>query len=272
MDLFNSNANESEKSFLKNRMRAIFGSTEMLVHGIIKIILALFFIIGGFSSHVAWMGGVFFLLSAASTFLMFSKMQGERKYSPIGAKMYSILTLIESIFIKVYLLTYCVFLLTAMFGWSLFGKATEAAAIPAYKMGFFCIVAIICVLIVFSMVSVYLKQQRKFAENIFDCVDAQLVFFSTERKYAMRSFVYALLVFMYNIFKMLCPSWYRLNVLPAKFAEYLDSGIIIEKYGVFTFLALLLLSVHLVLSGRLAANYMMVVRKLKKKIDERHAS
>ena len=253
-------------------MRAIFGSTEMLVHGIIKLVLALLLAVGGFSSPVAWLGGIFFTLSAVSTFMMFSKMQGERKYSPIGAKMYSILTLIESLCIKIFLFTYCVFLLVSMFGWSLFGKTTETAAVSAYKMGFWCIVAVIGTLIVLSGVSVYLKQQRKFAENIFDCVDAGLVFFSTEKKYSMRSFVYALLVFMYNVFKMLCPSWYRLNVLPAKFAEYLDSGIIIEKYGVFTFLALLLLSVHLVLSGRLASNYMRVVRRLKKKVDERHAS
>ncbi len=63
-----------------------------------------------------------------------------------------------------------------------------------------------------------------------------------------------------------------MNVLPAKFAEYLDSGIIIEKYSVPSFVALLLISVHFMMAGRLAAKYINVLRKLKKKVNERHAS
>jgi hypothetical protein len=61
-------------------------------------------------------------------------------------------------------------------------------------------------------------------------------------------------------------------MLPAKLAEYLDSGVIIEKYNALTFIALLLVSVHLVLSGRLGAKYIQVVKGLKKKVDERHVS
>lgn len=272
MDLFNNNGTDSEKAFLKNRIRAIFGSNEMLVHGITKILLVLFFIIGGFSLHVKIIGASFFFLSAASTFLMFYKMQGERKYSPIGAKMYSILTLIESFIIKIYLLGYCAFSLVALFGKSLLGAYTEEAAIVSYKMGFWCMPVIIFTLIVFASVSQYFKYQRRFAENIYDCVDAQLVFFSTERKYVSRSFLYALLIFIYNVFKILCPSWYEMNLFPAKLAEYLDSGFFIEKHTALTFIALLLVSFHLVLCGRLALKYIDVIKKLKKKVDERHAS
>ncbi|MBO7254276.1 MAG: hypothetical protein J6V36_03130, partial [Clostridia bacterium] len=86
MDLFNRNPVESEKAFLNNRMRAIFGSNEMLIHGVVKILLALLFIFGSFSKHISIMGFVFFAFSALSTFLMFSKMQKERKYSPLGAR------------------------------------------------------------------------------------------------------------------------------------------------------------------------------------------
>lgn len=272
MDLFNTNANESEKSFLKNRIRAIFGSTEMLVHGIIKLLLALFLIIGGFSLHIKIMGTIFFLLSGGSTFLMFSKMQGEKKYSPVGAKMYSWLTLFEKWSIIIYLLGYCVFVMVAMFGSSLLGKHSEEAAISAYKMGFWCVPVAIFVFVLISNANQYFKYQKRFAENIYDCVDAQLVFFSTEKKYIIRSYIYAGLFLIYNVFKMLCPSWYKLNILPAKLAEYLDSGVVIEKYTALTFVALLLLSVHLVLSGRLAGKYIDVVNKLKKKVDERHLS
>ncbi len=272
MDLFNNNSIDSERVFLKNRIRAIFGSNEMLVHGIVKILLSLFFVIGGFSIHIRIMGGVFLLLSAAATFLMFAKMQGERKYSPVGAKVYSILTLVEGIVLKIYILGYCAFIMMSMFGRSLFGKYSESAAELPYKMGFWCIPVVIFSLVIFAYVSQYFKYQRRFAENIYDCVDAQLVFFSTERKYAFRSFLYALIAFIYNIFKLLCSSWYKMNILPAKLADYLDSGVIIEKYNALTFIALLLVSVHLVLSGRLSMKYIDVIRKLKKKVDERHAS
>lgn len=272
MDLFNANASESEKAFLKNRIRAIFGSNEMLVHGIVKISLALFFIIGGFSLHIRIMGAVFMTISALSTFLMFSKMQGERKYSPVGAKVYSVFTLIEGILIKLYILAFCAFTAVAMFGRSLFGKYMEEEAIVSYKMGFWCIPVVIFAFVVFANVSQYFKYQRRFAENIYDCVDAELVFYSTERKYTFRSFLYAGIFLVYNVFKMLCPDWYKLNMLPAKLAEYLDSGVIIEKYNALTFIALLLVSVHLVLSGRLGAKYIQVVKGLKKKVDERHVS
>ncbi len=272
MDLFNTNANESEKAFLKNRIRAIFGSNEMLVHGIVKVLLVLFFLIGGFSLPIKIMGASFLFVSAISTFFMFYKMQGEKKYSPVGAKIYSWLTLTEGIIIKIYILAYCVFLFVAMFGRSLLGATTEEAAKIAYKMGFWCIPVVILAFAIFANLSNLFKYQRRFAENIFDCVDAQLVFFSTERKYVFECFLLAFLVFLYNVFKMLCLSWYKLNFLPAKLAEYLDSGVIIEKYSALTFIALLLISVHFVLSGRLAVKYIDVVKKLKKKVDERHAS
>ncbi len=272
MDVFNRNPVESEKAFLNNRMRAIFGSREMFAHGIVKIILALLFIVGGFSTHVSIMGAVFFSASALSTFLMFSKMQKERNYSPIGAKVFSIFTLIEGIVVKLYLLGYSAFLISAMFGMSLFGKSSEKAAIIPYKMGFWCIPVVIVIFIIFANVSQFFKYQKRFADNIFDCVDAQLVFYSTERKYTFKCYLYAFLAFLYNVFKLLCPSWYKMNVLPAKFAEYLDSGIIIEKYKILTFVALLLISVHFMMAGRLSAKYINVLRKLKKKVNERHAS
>lgn len=272
MDLFNTNACESEKIFLKNRIRAIFGSNEMLAHGIVKTLLALFFIIGGFSLHIKIMGSVFLFLSAASTFLMFSKMQGEHKYSPAGAKMYSWLTFAEGILLKIYLAGYGIFVFVAMFGRSLFGAYSEKLATDAYKMKFWCIPIVILIFVILAGVSQFFRYQRRFAENIFDCVDAQLVFYSTERKYVFRCYIYAFLIFVYNVFKMLCPSWYKMNLLPAKLAEYLDSGVIVEKYTALTFIGLLLLSVHLVLSGRLADQYIDMVRKLKKKVNERHAS
>lgn len=272
MDLFNNSAIESEKVFLKNRIRAVFGSTEMLVHGIIKILLSLLFVVGGFSLHIRILGSVFLLASAVSTFLMFDKMQGERKYSPLGAKIYSILTLVEGILLKVYIIGYCAFIMSAMFGRSLFGKYSENASVLPYKMGFWCIPVVILALVIFAYVSQYFKYQRRFAENVYDCVDAQLVFFSTERKYVFQSFLYAFIAFVYNIFKMLCPSWYKMNILPAKLAVYLDSGVIIEKYNILTFIALLLISAHFVLSGMLCMKYIAVIKKLKKKVDERHAS
>jgi hypothetical protein len=244
----------------------------MLVHGVVKLLVALLFSLGGFSSHVRIAGGVFFAVSAMATFLMYSKMLGERKYSPIGAKMYSIWTLIEGLAVKVYLLLYCAFIIAAMFGMSLFGALTADAAVAPYKMGFWCIPVVIVTLTIFSNVSQYFKYQRRFAENIFDCVDAELVFYSTERKYVFRSYLYAGAVFVYNIFKMLCPSWYKMNVLPAKLAEYLDGGIIVEDYTALTFVALLFLSVHFVFSGRLAWKYIDVIKKLKKKVDERKVS
>ena len=272
MDLFNNNASESEKIFLKNRIRAVYGSNEMLAHGIVKILLALFFVIGGFSLHLRILGGTFLTISAAATFLMYSKMMGERKYSPVGAKMYSLLTLFEGIIIKAYLIVYCVFIIVSMFGMSLFGKYSENAAVTSYKMGFWCIPVVFTVFVIFASVSQYFKYQRRFAENIFDCVDAELVFYSTERKYVYKSYLYAFFALIYNVFKMLCPSWYKMNVIPAKLAEYLDSGIIVEKYSVLTFIAILLISVHLVLAGRLASKYIDVIKKLKKKVDERKAS
>jgi hypothetical protein len=244
----------------------------MLVHGIIKILLSLLFVVGGFSLHIRILGSVFLLASAVSTFLMFDKMQGERKYSPLGAKIYSILTLVEGILLKVYIIGYCVFIMSAMFGRSLFGKYSENASVLPYKMGFWCIPVVILVLIIFANVSKFFKYQKRFADNIFDCVDMQLVFYSTEKKYSMKCFGYAFGIFLYNVFKLLCPSWYEMNVLPAKFAEYLDSGVIIVKYNVFTFVALILLSVHFIMAGRLSAKYINVLRKLKKKINERHAS
>lgn len=272
MDLFNNNPVESEKLFLKNRMRAIFGSQEMLAHGIIKGLIAVLFIFGGFSANISILGAVFFLFSAGSTFLMFSKMQGERKYSPIGAKFFSIFTLIEGIILKVYILVYCLFIASAMFGRSLLGKISEQQAIIPYKMGFWCIPVVIISLIIFANVSSFFKYQKRFADNIYDCVDMELVFYSTEKKYSAKCYTYALLVLIYNVFKLLCPYWYKLNIVPAKFAEYLDSGIIVENYTVFTFLTLLLLMAHFVLAGRLSAKYISVLRKLKKKVNERQTS
>ena len=274
MDLFNRNPVESEKAFLNNRMRAIFGSNEMLIHGVVKILLALLFIFGSFSKHISIMGFVFFAFSAVSTFLMFSKMQKERKYSPLGARVFSVFTLIEGIAVKIYLLAYCAFIISAMFGRSLFGKYTEEAAIIPYKMGFWCIPVVIAVVIIFANVSQFFKYQKRFADNIFDCVDMQLVFYSTEKKYSFQCYLYAFIIFLYNLFKLLCSSssWYEMNVFPAKFAEYLDSGIIIKEYKFLTFIALILLSVHFVMAGRLSAKYINVLRKLRKKVKERHAS
>ncbi len=272
MDLFNREATESEKAFLKNRIRAIFGSNEMLAHGIIKGIITLLFIFGGFSTHLTIMGVVFFACSTVATFLMFYKMQGERKYSPIGAKIYSVLTLVESIIIKVYLIAYCAFIIVALFGMSLFGKFTQEAAVIPYEMGFWSIFVVIGTCIVFGTLSRFFALQRRFAENVYDCVDAELVFYSTERSYAFRSYVLALVVLIYNVFKMISSSWSEMYLVPAKLAMYLDSGVIVERYNAVTFIVLLLLSAHLVLGGRLAMKYMSVVKKLEKRVNERHIS
>jgi hypothetical protein len=54
-------------------------------------------------------------------------------------------------------------------------------------------------------------------------------------------------------------------------SAYLDSGVIINSYNFLTFLALLLMSAHLVLSGRLAIKYISVVKKIEKRVKENHA-
>jgi hypothetical protein len=275
MDIFNLEATESEKGFLKNRIRAIFGSTEMLVHGGIKGVIALLcfisIFIGSFSLVVSIMGTVFMAASSASTFWMFSKMQGERKYSPYAAKMYSILTLCENIIVKVGAGVYCIFIISAMFKRSLFGTLTQEAAVIPYKMGFGCIVVVIFTIYIASMVANYLKLQRRFAENVYDCVDAELLFYSTEKKYAFGSYIFALIVLIYNIFKMISPSWENMGIFPLNVSAYLDSGVIINSYNFLTFLALLLMSAHLVLSGRLAIKYISVVKKIEKRVKENHA-
>ncbi len=275
MDTFNLEATESEKGFLKNRIRAIFGSTEMLIHGIIKGVIALLFFIsifiGSFSFIVSIIGAVFMAVSSASTLWMFSRMQGERKYSPGAAKLYSILTLIENLVVKVGAFIYCIFIATAMFKMSLFGSLTQEAAVIPYKMGFGCIFVVIITIYIASMVVNYLKLQRRFAENVYDCVDAELLFYSTEKKYAFRSYIFALVVFIYNVFKLICPMWEKLGVFPLTVSAYLDSGIIINSYNFLTFLALLLMSAHLALSGRLAIKYVSVVKKIEKRVKENHA-
>ncbi len=275
MDIFNLEATESEKGFLKNRIRAIFGSTEMLVHGIIKGVIALLFFISifieSFSIIVSIMGAVFMAVSSASTFWMFSRMQGERKYSPWAAKMYSILTLCEDIIVKAGAFIYCAFIGAAMFKMSLFGTLTQEAAVIPYKMGFGCIIVVIFTIYIASMIASYLKLQRRFAENVYDCVDAELLFYSTEKKYALKSYIFALFVFIYNVFKMICPLWENLGIFPLNVAAYLDSGVVVNSYNFLTFLALLLMSAHLVLSGRLAIKYVSVVKKIEKRVKENHA-